>query len=129
MEIEELITTLRDAVRDLPKKYENNADDIRDLEHKTTDYLHYFELVDLNASEGFRAYKDLQQIQKDRRALKDENELLKHVYPLLKSLRGNLSQMDKAIGEIRKSKGVMKKRKYRCRSAKELEDKINGKTT
>jgi len=124
-DVEHTATLIRDAIRDLPKRYEENANEIKNIEKQITDYLHYIELVDLNASEGFRAYKELQAIQKERRRLKDDNELLKHIYPALKSLRNNLSQFDKAIGGIRKTKRHLEKRTYRCRSAKNLQEKIN----
>lgn len=126
MDIEQTAIMIRDAIRDMPKHFEMNVERIRTLESEQVDLLHLAELVDLNASEGFKVYKEIQRVQRDRRTLKDENEQLKHLYPALKGMKNQLSQFDKAVGEIRKSKSHLKKRRYRCRTRKDLENVING---
>lgn len=126
MDVEEISITIRDAIRDLPKRYESNENDIKNLESEINDLMHLMELVDLNARDGFKAYKELQRVQQERRKIKDENEELKHLYPALKGLRDRVGQFDNAVGGIRKTRSYLEKRKYRCRIRKDLENRING---
>ncbi|MEK4305878.1 hypothetical protein [Oceanobacillus sp. FSL K6-0251] len=125
MEIEQTTIIIRDAIRDIPKQYNANADRIRELERERIDLLHLIELVDLNAREGYKVYKELQSLQKERRKMKDENELLKHVIQSFSNMKGQLKHLDKAIGDIRNEKINLDKRSYRCRSRKDLEKIIN----
>ncbi|WP_339179276.1 hypothetical protein [Oceanobacillus sp. FSL W7-1293] len=125
MEIEQTTILIRDAIRDIPKQYNMNAERIRALEKERIDLLHLIELVDLNAREGYKVYKELQSLQKERRKLKDENELLKHVKQSFSNMKGQLKHLDKAIGDIRNEKINLDKRSYRCRSRKDLEKIIN----
>lgn len=126
MDIEQTAITIRDAIRDLPKQFEGNAEKIAQLEKEQTDFLHLIELTDLNAYEGFKAYKEIQRVQRERRILKDENEQLKHLYPALQGLKGQLNRFDKSVKEIRKTKEYFTKRTYRCRARTDLENIING---
>lgn len=83
-DVEQTAITIRDAIKHLPERYENNQKEINQLEKERTDLLHMAELVDLNAVDGFRLYKEIQRVERDRRERKDENELLKNLYPTLK---------------------------------------------
>lgn len=125
MEIEQTTILIRDAIRDVPKQYNANAERIRELEKERIDLLHLIELVDLNAREGYKVYKELQSLQKERRKMKDENELLKHVIQSFSNMKGQIKHLDKAIGDIRNEKINLDKRSYRCRSRKDLEKIIN----
>jgi len=125
MEIEQTTILIRDAIRDIPKQYNANAERIRELEKERIDLLHLIELVDLNAREGYKVYKELQSLQKERRKMKDENELLKHVIQSFSNMKGQIKHLDKAIGDIRNEKINLDKRSYRCRSRKDLEKIIN----
>jgi len=125
MEIEQTTILIRDAIRDIPKQYNANAERIRELEKERIDLLHLIEFVDLNAREGYKVYKELQSLQKERRKMKDENELLKHVIQSFSNMKGQIKHLDKAIGDIRNEKINLDKRSYRCRSRKDLEKIIN----
>lgn len=127
MDQEQVAIVIRDAIRDIPKTYEKNAEQIRRLEEESDDLTHYMELVNLNASEGFQAYKDYQRVRRERRALKDENELLKHLYPIVKGFKNKANQIDSALHGIRKSKRYLKHRTYNCKRRKDLEPVINAK--
>lgn len=126
MDIEQTAVIIRDAIRDLPKRYSQNLDDIKKLEKERIDLLHLIELVDLNARDGFKIYKELQKVQRDRRLLKDENDELKHLVPELSNLKGKVDKFNKSIGDIRKAKIGRENRSYRCRARKDLEKIING---
>ncbi|MCT1575671.1 hypothetical protein M3E13_15505 [Oceanobacillus kimchii] len=126
MDIEQSINHVREAIRELPKLYGDNLDQIERLEQERLDLMHYMELVDLNARDGFKAYKQMQDVLRKRRVLKDQNEELKHVVPVLKSMKGKLKDLDMAVGGVRKSKEGLKVRVYRCRRRNDLEMVING---
>lgn len=117
--------TIRDAIRDLPNRFQANNEKINNLERERSDLLHYAELVNLNAAKGFEYYKDVQKVEQKRRKLKDENEQLRHIVPILSKWRDRLKQLDNAVGDIKKSKVHLDKRSYKCRVRKDLENKIN----
>lgn len=125
-DIEQIIITIRDAIRDIPKRYSDNLEHITKLEKEENDLLHYIELVNLNAVEGFKAYKELQKVRKERRVYKDENELLKHVQPVLSNMKGHLRLLDNAIGNVRQTEKHLENRIYRVRVRKDLDKVING---
>ena len=125
MDVEETAKIILEAIRKLPKEYEDNLKKLDRIEREITDINHYMELVDLNASEGFQAYKDKQRALRERRKLKDDNDELRVLYPFLKSLRDRQSVVEKAVQEVRKVKNVRKHRSYRCRVRKDLEPIIN----
>lgn len=125
-DIEQIIITIRDAIRDIPKRYSDNLEQINKLEKEENDLLHYIELVNLNAVEGFKAYKELQKVRKERRVYKDENELLKHVQPVLSNMKGHLRLLDNAIGNVRQTEKHLENRIYRVRVRKDLDKVING---
>ncbi|MDO6451743.1 hypothetical protein [Oceanobacillus profundus] len=126
MDIEQTAVIIRDAIRDIPKRYSQNLDDIKRLEKERIDLLHLIELVDLNARDGFKVYKELQKVQRERRKLKDENEELKHLVPDLTNMKNKVDKFNQSIGAIRKTKTNREGRSYRCRARKDLENIING---
>src|SRR5699024_116405 len=126
LDYEEIITTIRDAVRDVPKEYRLNCEAISDLEKERIDLLHYAELVDLNAVEGFHLYKDIQRVEQERRKIKDENDQLRHINNIVSKWRDWLGPLDYAVGNVRKAKQHLEDRSYRCRVRKDLEGRING---
>lgn len=68
--IEELAVTIRDAVRDLPKRYNEGGQRIKEIEDEIADYMHLIEFTKFNAYEGFQISKQLQQLRIERRRLK-----------------------------------------------------------
>lgn len=126
LNVEESALIIRNAVRDIPNTFHENCDKISKLERERLDLIHMAEMCDLNVVEGFKLYKEIQRVSKERRKLKDENEQLQHLVPILKKWRNRLSQLDHAVGDVRKAKSNIETRQYRCRVRKDLEKKING---
>ena len=126
MDIEQTAIIIRDAIKDIPKRYSDNIDKIARLEQERSDILHLIELSKFNAYEGFKLAKELQKVQQERRKLKDENSLLKHLQPIMKNMKDKAPKLDNSIGEIRKVKNNMENRLYRCRVRKDLQEKINS---
>lgn len=126
MDVEQIAVDVRNTVQDIPKIYKANNDRLNKLQGEITDLTHLIELVDLNAVEGFKIYKQLQKVLQERRKLKDENELLKHLGPVFSEWGNKIGNLNDAIGNIRNQKKTLEARSYQCRIRKDLENKING---
>ena len=126
MDVEQIAKNMRSGIKDVLTRYEENEDNLRRIERELTDMSHFMELVDLNAFEGFEAYKEYQRLLKERRKCKDENELLKHLKPIAANMKEHSKKLDRAIGEIRTAKMNLATRKYKARVRTDLEKRING---
>lgn len=125
-DIEETAQFIRNAIKDIPKRYSDNLDEITHLEKERSDWIHLMELRDLGLYEGWKAYKGLQKVERKRRKLKDENIQLKYLAPVLKEMNGKVTKLNESIGSIRKEKVYLEKRSYRTKVRKDLEKVING---
>lgn len=123
---EQLARLIGQAIRDIPKKYYANIEAIKLLEKETLDLMHYTELIDLNAREGYKLYKEMQRVRRERRKLKDENEELKHLVPEFTNMKNKADKFNKAAGEIKTARKTREERSYRCRVRRDLENIING---
>ena len=123
-DIEQTITLIRDSIRDLPERYEENHDEIGKLDQEQQDLLHLAEFKDLDVRRGFRVYKELQKVRKRRRELKNENELIAPVVDILKGYGKRLDELNRAIGTIRNKKKLQKDRHYTFKVRKDLGETI-----
>lgn len=89
---------------ELPKFYGKT---VRDLDMETQDILHKIEFTNENVVNGFKRYKQLQDIRKRRREAKDALELSS-----LLLTSGLLSSLKTLKTEMEKLDEYMKKRKY-----------------
>ena len=71
------------AIDYILKTYPENYDKIGELDKQLCDIQHEIEFTPLDIQRGFRLAKKMQDVRKERRALKDENELLKPLYDFL----------------------------------------------
>lgn len=125
MDAEQIAVTIRDAIRDIPKRHGDNSRRISDIEKETDDIMHLIELTSFNAAEGYKIAKQLKEIRMERRILKDENDLLRPMINELSGLKHKRNAWDNAIGNIRKEKEWKKDRFYKCKHRIDLQDKIN----
>ncbi|WP_077325731.1 hypothetical protein [Virgibacillus siamensis] len=125
-DVEQTATTIRDAIRDIPKTYEYNEKDIKRLDQETQDLLHLAELTNFNAFEGYSIAKEIQSVRQARRQLKDENEMLVELHSIMKELQPYLKDLNKSLGNIRQIKKKHAVRTYRCRERKDLQGRISG---
>lgn len=121
-DIEDTATFIRNAIRDIPSRYKQNEEMLRKLDQETQDLLHFIELKNLNAMEGYKAYKDLQRVRKERREIKNENELLAPIVDTLHGMKNKLSDLDHGIGKIRKVKTSQSQRRYSFRIRQDLDE-------
>lgn len=126
MDTEKIALTIRDTIRDLPKRYSLNSERISETEKETDDLMHLLELTKFNAVEGYKISKQLQTIRQERRILKDENDLLRPMIHELKNMKNKLNTWDNILGNIRREKARKENRYYNCKYRKDLQDKING---
>ena len=104
-------------LRDVVSRYEEN-DRLRiECENKSNDLLHYIELRgDMNASEGYKAYKKLAEVRRERRCCKNENELLAPLYAFIQQNTKAINEMTAVLGRCRGIKEVIEKRTYCART-------------
>lgn len=114
------VTKIKDFVaflRSCVVRCDTNADRIRELDNQIQDYLHYIEFSPKqNASNGYRIYKELMEIRRERRLCKNENILLAPIYDFVKSNEETLKQFERLQGACRISKERIKGKSYVIRS-------------
>lgn len=125
-DIEQTAVFLRDAIKDIPRRYDHNETMMNKLNSETQDLLHTAELTTFNACEGYRISKDIQKVRQERRRHKNENDLLIHLNDVIKKMQPHLKELNKAIGNIRSEKQRHEKRTYKCRVRKDLQNKFLG---
>lgn len=123
-DIEQTATFLRDAITEIPKRYNYDLTEVKQLDKETQDLLHLMELSNFNAFEGYKASKELQTVRRTRRDCKDEYELLEPLIEVMKQMQPHVKQLNRIIGEIRKLKHKQESRKYRTRVRFDLQDKF-----
>lgn len=65
-EFEEALKATRDVFVNYPKRYKENLKELDRLHKEEIDLFHIAELKSLNASQGFKLYKELQKCQKKK---------------------------------------------------------------
>ena len=104
------------AVREMLSRYESNKDRLVELENEMQDILHYIELSgDKDIQAGFRLYKKLATVRRERRDCKNELDLLQSVYDAFHDTR-LLSQLTDVLGKIRNSQQFVETRCYSVRT-------------
>lgn len=98
-------------LKSLNERQSSLSDRLNKLDRETQDVLHYIEFTNLNAFQGYKIYKLLQDIRQERREIKDE---LAQVDTILSQL--NISQFIKELP-------VLTNRKYVPRELPDLFEK------
>lgn len=104
-------------LREVVSRYEEN-DRLRiESENKSNDLLHYIELRgDMNASDGYKAYKKLAEVRRERRCCKNENELLSPLYAFIQQNTKAINELSSILGRCRGIKELIDKRTYCART-------------
>ena len=78
---EETIREFCASIRSMLSRYQYNKDQYNMLEQEMQDVLHYIEMSsDKNANAGYKLYKRLTEIRRERRICKNEMDLLQPIY-------------------------------------------------
>ena len=104
------------SVKEMVKKYDTNTARIAELEDQMQDVMHFMEMAKpKNVPTGYKLYKKLTDIRKERRACKNENDLLKPVYDMFHGTK-LLDQLSYVQGECGKAKKTIDGRAYSVRT-------------
>ena len=113
----EVIGAFNRFLIDAVTRYEGNLETISICDRQTTDMLHLIELhSDMNASEGYRAYRKLAAIRRQRRVCKNENELLAAAYAFIKQNPHFAGDLSGVLGKTRAAKASIEKKVYCART-------------
>lgn len=125
--IEEFQTQLeatRDFLNQIPEQLSYWLDQLSQIDQEKSDIEHYIELGKFNASQGFMAMKELQDVLLKRRQIKDMVSVLQTIKPKLASQTKNIGQLNSAVDDVRKYCSHKDNRKYTLRKRFELKDKL-----
>lgn len=121
----ESTVTIRNNIKSVIDTYENNYTRIGELDLLQEDLLHEIEWSCCNVVDGFKLYKELQEVRRERRDRKNENDSLKPLYDLLEPKKKMLEQLNQCIGECRKNDEAISRRSYIPRIKTEIKEKVN----
>lgn len=100
--------------------YQHNLDEITLAELETTDLEHEIEFTNFGASDGFKIYKQFQEVRRRRRIHKNQNEVLRYFRKFASThteLKGELKQL---VGHMNNMRKEQKERVYNARVLKGL---------
>lgn len=110
---------LRDFIGNIRKmisRFEGNQQRLAEIETELVDLEHYIEIVEYqNAPGGYKLYRKLAELRRERRACKNENDLLRPIYEHFHAT-GVLSKLGLVQGEIAKSREAIDSRVYAVRT-------------
>lgn len=114
---EENIRTFVAFATDVISRYNFNKTMITEYEDQLQDILHFIELSDnLNAKEGYKKYKQITDIRRERRKCKLENELLEQAYQFFNANKSMLDQLRRIQGGCRRDKDTLSNLRYTIRT-------------
>ena len=87
---------LFDELHDLIMTEKNLPTEMSEVDHKITDILHYIEFTDLDVRRGYKIYKMLQEVLRDRREIKNRQSL----YDSMKAHGISLKNVESVIQKI-----------------------------
>lgn len=113
----EIIEEFNALLKEVKGIYEENEIIRRESDDKILDLLHYAELHEnLNASAGFRVYKQIADVRRERRRCKNENELLQPLLEFVKSNPKLLNDISALLGKLRGTRRRIDQRAYTART-------------
>ena len=103
-------------IRDMISRYEYNKARIVEIEAELVDLLHWIEISSYkNVPEGYKLYRKLADLRRERRACKNENDLL---WPIYEHFHATdvLTKLSLVQGECAKAKNAIDARTYMVRT-------------
>jgi hypothetical protein len=102
----------------ISEAYSANYDRIGELDRQLCDLNHIIEFTPMDIQKGYKFAKQLQDLRKERRALKDENELLKPIHKFLSTGQSTAFRngLANAIGKAKQRERTLPLRVYTPRS-------------
>lgn len=113
----EMIGAFNRFLMDVVSRYEANDRIRQECDQKSQDLLHFIELHDdMNASEGYKTYRKLAEVRRERRISKNENELLSCIYAFIQQNPKFVNELSMILGKTRAAKESIEKRIYSART-------------
>ena len=113
---EETIKDFCSSIRNMLSKYQYNKEQYDHLEYEMQDLLHYIEMgSDKNANAGYKLYKRLAEIRRERRRCKNEMDLLQPIYDAFGG-GDKLNVLAQIQGNCRVTKQTINNRAYTVRT-------------
>ena len=113
---EETIREFVDNAKSMVARYEGNKLRINQIELELCDLEHYMEIGNFkNVPDGYKLYRKLAELRRERRACKNENDLLQPTYELFHAT-SILDKLGHTQGECAKAKSTIDCRVYGVRT-------------
>ena len=120
--------TIRNFVKDIKsmtRKYEANKDRVIEIEREIVDIEHYMEIsANKPLPQGYKLYRQLAELRRERRACKNENDLLQPIYDYFHATEV-LNRLSKVQGDCSKVKNAINERVFQART-KVLEEYLEA---
>lgn len=114
---EETIRNFVASVKGMVAKYNTNASRITEIESELVDLYHYIEIAsNQKVTDGYKLYRRITDLRRERRACKNENDLLKPIYDYFHAT-DVLPKLTNVQGEVAKMKNAIDMRVYSVRTA------------
>ena len=113
---EETIRKFCSDIREMVTRYEGNKQRLIEIEGEHQDLLHYIEISPFKkVTDGYKLYRKLAELRRERRALKNENDLLQPLYDTFRQ-PDMLNRLSKVQGDVTKVHEAIDCRVYGTRS-------------
>ncbi|MEX0596485.1 MAG: hypothetical protein WD512_08275 [Candidatus Paceibacterota bacterium] len=118
------IEAARDTLKNISRKHSINNGATEKIERERNDLFHLAELGKFNAAEGFKHFKRLGELSRERRECKDENDILSPFMKMSNDNKYTINELNHAIGLARNVVKKNEARTYRLRERLDLEDRF-----
>ena len=113
---EETIRKFCSDIREMVTRYEGNKQRLIEIEGEHQDLLHYIEMSPFKkVPDGYKLYRKLAELRRERRALKNENDLLQPLYDTFRQ-PDILNKLGKVQGDVTKAHDAIDGRVYGMRT-------------
>lgn len=113
---EETIRKFCSDIRGMIARYEGNKQRLIEIEGEHQDLLHYIEIAPFKTvPNGYKLYRKLAELRRERRALKNENDLLQPLYETFRQ-PDILNRLSKVQGDVSKVHEAIDGRVYGMRT-------------
>ena len=104
------------SIKDMLARYNYDKEQYSKLENEMQDVLHYVEMdSDKNANTGYKIYKKLAEVRRERRMCKNELDLLQPIYDAFNGTT-TLSYLGNVLGSVRTARSMIDNRAYTVRT-------------
>lgn len=123
-ELIQYIDSIREALSEVPAKYDANVRKMEELEKESNDLLHALELLDIDEAQAAEYAADMRRNRLERRRCKDENMVLKPLYDFIRQHPKLVNEVRICQQDTKKACGILKGRSYHPRVRVDLIEKF-----